>query len=359
MITMEQEIWFSHRESIYEVKNGEFRWTDKKKIWNWDHCTISFARSYKNNQLIGVVRSSSNTNSKYMGDIPVNVRYMLGFAIKNVVSEPEVERANEWGGPGDRLILQLGPNHWIWDWTEERDNTKKSYIYELYEYINKELANQTIERDNLFKVDVETKMDIVPVIYQPAVDSLKNFVREIHCAKPEKRKDGSYEIEVTLVFNNEQLRKHSYSGILNQIYEKIRNELHGRILDVESFKMIIKPKVDDISDIADISLIFKDIYSDYPNECHNLEDDNIHCDVNNAPQRSVAYYFKDKKHPVIFVNTSNHAMAEDDNNLRLWKWEYIPWVSDAPVKFGRESRTSIDERFMTLMQRYFSFLITK
>ncbi len=349
---MEREIWFSHREKIYEVKNSEFRWTDKKKVWNWDHCTISFARSYKNNQLIGVVRSSSNTNSKYMGDMPVNVRYMLGFAIENV-SEPKIERASEWGGPGDRLISQLGPNHWIWDWIEEGANIKKSYIHELYEHISRELVNQTIAKDNIFKVDVETKLDIIPVIYQPAVDSLKNFIREIHCTKPEKRKDGLYEIEVTLIFNNEELRRHSYGGFLNEIYEKFRNERYGRILDVESFKMIIKPKADDISDIADISLIFKDIYSDYPNKPHSLVDDDIHGDVDNAPERSVMYYFKDKQHPVIFINTSNHAMAEDDNNLHLWKWEYIPWIKDAPIIFSDKSRKDIDKNFKTFWQRYF------
>ena len=346
---MEREIWFSHRENIYEVENGDFHWTKKKKIWNWDHCTISLARSYKDNQLIGVVRSNSNTNSKYMGDIPVNVRYMLGFAIKNV-SEPKIERASEWGGPGDRLIFQLGSHHWIWDWTEKGVDVKESYIYELYEDISKELANQIIASDNIFKVDLETNPNIVPVIYQPSVDSLKNFVREIHCAKPEKRKDGSYEIEVTLIFNNEELRRHSYHGILSPIYEVIRKViLFGRILDIESFKMVIKPNVDDIS------LVFKDIYSDYLNEPpHNLEDDNIHGDRKNAPEHRVMYYFQDKKHPVIFINTSNHAMAEDDNNLRLWKWEYIPWVKDAPIIFGDKSRKDIDRNYKTFIQRYFS-----
>jgi hypothetical protein len=345
---MQREVWFSHREKIYEVENGEFRCTDKKKVWNWDHCTISLARGYKDNQLIGVVRSSSNTNSKYMGDIPVNVRYMLGFAIKTV-SEPKIEKASEWGGSGDRSILQLSPDHWIWDWAEEGANVKKSHIYELYEDISKELANQTIASDNIFKVDVETKPDIVPVIYQPAVDSLKNFVREIHCARlPEERKDGSYVIEVTLIFNNEELRKHSYEGFLNPIYEKIRNVLHGRIMDIESFKMVINPNTDDIS------LIFKGIYSDYPNKSHTIKDDNIHGDTKDVPDRSVRYYLQDKKHPVIFINTSNHAMAEDDNNRRLWKWEYIPWVKDKPVIFGDKCRKDIDQKFKTFIQRYFS-----
>lgn len=224
----------------------------------------------------------------------------------------------------------------------------RSYIYGLYEDISKELANQTIASDNIFKVEVETNPNIVPVIYQPAVDSLKNFVREIHCTKPEKRKDGSYEIEVTLIFNNEELRRHSYHGILNSIYEEIRKViLFGRILDIESFKMVIKPNTENIS------LIFKDTYSDYLNEHYTIEDDNIHGDSGDEPEHSVMYYFQDKKHPVIFINTSNHAMAEDDNNRRLWKWEYIPWVKDAPIIFGDKSRKDIDKNYKTFIQRYF------
>jgi hypothetical protein len=347
---MEREIWFSHIENIYEVEKGEFHFSEKKKVWNWDHCTISFARSYEDNKLIGVVRSSSNTNSKYMGDIPVKVRYMLGFAIMEV-SEPKIQKASEWEGPRDRLVFHLGSNHWIWDWAEEGAKIEESHIYKLYKNISEELANKTIKSDNIFKVDVESKLDIIPVIYQPAVDSLKNFIREIHCARlPEEREDGSYVIEVTLIFNNEELRKHSYKGVINSIYEKIRNLLHGRTLDVESFKMVVKPNKNNPLLIEDISLIFKGIYSDYPNEPHTLADDNIHYDK----ESNVKYYFQDTRHPVIFINTSNHAMAEDDNNRRLWKWEYIPWVKDKPVIFENKSRKDIDAKFKTFIQRYFS-----
>jgi hypothetical protein len=52
---------------------------------------------------------------------------------------------------------------------------------------------------------------MIPVIYQPAIDSWKNFVREIHCHRVD-----SNEFEVTILFNNEHLREHA---ILNPIYE--------------------------------------------------------------------------------------------------------------------------------------------
>jgi hypothetical protein len=38
------------------------------------------------------------------------------------------------------------------------------------------------------------------------------------------------------------------------------------------------------------------------------------------PGVSVKYYFMDWNHPVVFFNTSNHAMAEHDTNDRVWKW---------------------------------------
>ena len=51
---------------------------------------------------------------------------------------------------------------------------------------------------------------VIPVIYQPSVDALKNFVREVHCAKGPTNQDGSYKMEVSILFNNERLRQHGF-----------------------------------------------------------------------------------------------------------------------------------------------------
>jgi hypothetical protein len=51
------------------------------------------------------------------------------------------------------------------------------------------------------------------------------------------------------------------------------------------------------------------------------------------------------RHPIIFINTSNHAMSEHDTNHRLWKWEYIAWQKDGPIEFGERSREEIDNSF--------------
>ena len=76
---------------------------------------------------------------------------------------------------------------------------------------------------------------IIPVIYQPAIDSWKNYVREIHCHKV-----SGNELEVTILFNNENLREHA---ILNPIYEWFRSWFYGRVIDVETFRILLVEKL--------------------------------------------------------------------------------------------------------------------
>jgi hypothetical protein len=137
-------------------------------------------------------------------------------------------------------------------------------------------------------------------------------------------------MEVSLIFNNEQLRKHSF---LNNIYQSFRYYNYGRILDIETFRIRF-------SDDAKSKFIFRDIYS----ERYSLEYDSIHGDFGaSAPEHDVKYYFNTEKHPVLFINTSNHAMAEHDSNSNLWKWEYIPWLDNSPVLFEEKNRTYIED----------------
>jgi hypothetical protein len=35
-------------------------------------------------------------------------------------------------------------------------------------------------------------------------------------------------------------------------------------------------------------------------------------------------------------------MAEHDANHSMWKWEYIPWMKDAPVVLGYQNRNQIE-----------------
>lgn len=342
-----KDVCFSHRENRYDVKQGKFNWTDKIEIWDWDHCNVGLARTL-DNKLLVVVRSKTNKNSRYMGNKPVELRYMLGFEL-NKVSGPiseiytawENRKSQEREGPKERWVVQLNDDYWIWEWAKEEIDIDSSSISRFYQLIKEEISNPSIESDNRFDVELESYTNkIIPVIYQPAVDSLDNFVREVHCA-PSKKADGSIEVEVTIIFDNEELRKHAYGGIVNKLYELFRRLRHGRILDIESFKILVRKDVDDNK------FIFENIYSDD----FQLEHDSIHGDKIPPPARHriIKYYFIDHNHPVVFINTSNHAMAGHDTNHRLWKWEYVPCLDNAPVKCETMTRKKIEKQFKPIL----------
>jgi len=336
-------VWFSNREERRKVGFfGKFSWTGVKEIWDWDSCTIGLARTAEDERLKVVVRSSTTKISRYMGRRPVGIRYMLGFDVKGKPLEPRTEaytaRKNipkQKEGPKNRWVLQLDDDHWIWEWALDGADITSSTTYKLYQEIRNEIEHPSKEGTNIFDVDVDRQDErLIPVVYQPSIDSLKNFVREIHCAKGPTGRDGCLEVDVTLIFNDERLRKH---GFLNTLYEAVRIVLYRRKLDVESFKILARESP------VDNGFIFEAIYSDQ----HEMNDDSIHGDkpLPPAPEHPTKYYFMNNKHPIVFVNTSNHAMAEHDTNDRLWKWEYVPWLEDSPVKLGEETRQQIEARF--------------
>jgi len=334
-------VWFSVKERKWKFGFfGKFSWTGKMEIFDSDNCMVSLARSGRDGRLIAIVRRTKLQYSRFMKK-QIQIRYMLGFEIKAKPSEPRSEvyaaRQNnpkKSEGPKSRWVLKLSDDHWIWDWSKDEDDISASRIYEFYQEIVNEIDNPTLKSDNIFDLQIETHADlIIPVIYQPRVDTLKNFVREVHVAKGDTLPDGSHEVEVSVLYNNERLRNH---GILNSLYEPFRRVLHGRVMDLETFKILVKdspPKN---------RFTFKGIYSDK----YAMNADSIHGDKEGPPpERPIKYYFASHQHPVVFVNTSNHAMAEHDTNHRIGKVEYVPWLEDAPVKLGKKRRDQIDKRF--------------
>jgi hypothetical protein len=149
-------------------------------------------------------------------------------------------------------------------------------------------------------------------------------VREVHC----HALDGGREVEVTVLFNNEALRKHK---IVNRLYEWFRSWFYGRTIDIETFRIVLKNNDPEILD-------FPFIYSGK----NALTEDSIHIDKLGV---TIKYYYGNVRHPIIFINTENHAMAEHDTNYRLWKWEYVAWQKDSPIEFGTKSREEIDKEF--------------
>ncbi len=333
-------VWFTVKEKKWQVGYfGKFSWTGEEDFWDSDNCTMSFARTLNNECLI-VVRSSQTILSNFM-EKEVMLRYMLGFEISTKPSEPKTELytarnniPNRREGPKNRWVFQLDDKHWIWEWAQQGVDITDSTIYSLYTEIVNELGHPSKNPNNIFDVQVNVQDNrVIPVVYQPSVDALKNFLREVHCARGPTNQDGSYEMEVSLLFNNERLRQH---GILNSIYQGLRQIIYGRVMDLESFKILVA------KDPANNRFTFEGIYS-YET---GMNADSIHGDKPPpAPKHPITYYFVDHKHPVMFVNTANHAMAEHDANERIWKWEYIPWLEDAPVKLGTKTRKEIEESF--------------
>ncbi|MGI0012582.1 MAG: hypothetical protein ACREBU_03940 [Nitrososphaera sp.] len=338
-----------------DAKKKLFVMTDHKIKLDWDNCTVEPGEILADGKVRFVIRSRTNRNSDYMGSIPVQLRYMLGVDVNpNEISEPQTERnyspatSKRKNLPQsvrdivhDRWVLKLGSAGEIWEWTRNDADLRSSRVYRLYQDIRRFLdsAPKLHGSNDTFRVEVERLDEVMPVIYQPAVDSLDNFLREIHCA-PRTNDDATLDVEVSLLFNNEQLRKFK---LADGIYRWFRKLLYGRMIDVETFWIhFVKDKANDNY------FVFESIYSAE----YGLEYDTIHEDrPPDVPRRKIKYYFSDYYHPAVFVNTSNHAMAPHDNNHDLWKWEYVPWIERAPIVLGKKSRREINGEYKSFIDR--------
>ncbi|MDQ3966888.1 MAG: hypothetical protein M3275_00660 [Thermoproteota archaeon] len=339
------EIWFSHREDVYnaELKGSQkvFYWTDHSQMWDWDNCTVSWLprdRSTSSIIIRIVIRSLNTVFSEYRKK-GVKIRYMLGFDVEaSKIQLPKEERYNEpienqpkkYGQERIRWVVKFNEDYSIWQWKEEGRTIESSKVHEIYKSIIKSLDEPIIPNTkDMFNVDTydDNKIGkkIVPVVYQPAIDSWKNFVREVHC----NALDNGQKIQVSILFNNEELRKHK---IANRLYEWFRSWFYGRIIDVETFFTVLKG--DNNPELFDFPFI-------YSGE-NSIEHDTIHIDRYGI---TIKYFFGNLRHPIIFINTSNHAMSEHDTNHRLWKWEFIAWQKDGPIEFGEKSREDIDNSF--------------
>ncbi|MBI3639347.1 MAG: hypothetical protein HY223_03435 [Thaumarchaeota archaeon] len=331
-------VWFSHKEYRFEaeLKNNQriFRWSNNSEIWDWDNCSVSAAKG-PDDKIRVIIRSTNMVSSTYMKK-NVKLKYMLGFDVSNIKepkteSYPEPPEHNEknktYGAPRPRWVLELDDQYWIWEWVKNEITLENSNVYKIYLMLRQE--KDTLDKSNIFNVPTKDDDRIIPVVYMPAIDSWKNFVREIHCHKLD-----SEEYEVTIIMNGEQLREHR---IFDWLYRLIRKDLYHRLLDVETFRIILKQQVPE-------NFQFQGIYSGE----NNLEKDDIHGDkpwFGKIPKHKIKYYFANTKHPIVFINTSNHAMAEHDTNQRLWKWEYVTWETNSPIVYGEKSRQEIDRSF--------------
>lgn len=354
-------LWFSKIEREYSADLGEFRWTDEQRTWDWRRLTtVELVRTKDGSKKL-ILRRKGEIKTRYgrpdLGReeaVDASLRYMLGIDIDHNVGDIETDyytakvfdhSKNTWSliGPKKRWSFSIGDEGWLWQWADEgtggTGRPEDAKIGDVNKYIKERFSSKDLIYTNIFDLAVEKNDECFPVIYQPAVDGMKNFIREIHCwTKPDE--DGKRELEVTLIFNNEELRKHK---ILNKIYENLRLAKYGRLKDVESFVVLA-----DLGDGNANGLRFTKIYSGD----NNLEEDTIHGDPKpDLPPHRVRYYADGYRHPIIFVNTSNHAMAEHDTNPDLWKWEYVPWIADRPFVSDKKSRDEVNMLYRNLLER--------
>ncbi|HII06352.1 MAG TPA: hypothetical protein HA349_03250, partial [Methanotrichaceae archaeon] len=355
-------LWFSKLQRNFFADYGQFRWTDEQRTWDWNNLTtVDLVRTRDGTKRLVLRRKeeihteNGRPDIRKEGGYDANLRYMLGI---NIDAEPgDIEcdyytarvydhYKNRWNliGPKKRLSFQIGDKAWLWQWADEKceptsnteTSTEETKIGGIHKYIKDTISSDALVYTNIFNLDVGAHHECSPIIYQPAVDGMKNFIREIHCSTKHET-NGKKEVEVTLVFNNEELRKHK---ILNKMYERIRLAKYGRLRDIESFVIMADSDDNNVN-----GLCFTKIYSGK----NDLEEDTIHGDPEgDLPPHRVKYYANDYKHPIIFVNTSNHSMAEHDTNPDLWKWEYAPWVDEKPFISGKKSREEVNKPYFEL-----------
>ena len=305
--------YFSYRQEIYdEVKESKryyLSWRNEEKIWKCKDCSVKVI-GMADNKVRVVIRRKKSGYSEFMNS-NFEVNLMLGFIVLNVQKNTidgkdglvfEIEQSN------DNMHRDLKD---VKIWSDHHHEIEDLYNKILQEKNNDPLT-KIIEADHL-----ERNNSMIPVIYQPKIDAWENFLREIHIYK-----DMDEMFHITLIFQDEVLRKH---GILDGIYRYIRLLKYKRTADVETFSF------------KNNQLFFGNIYSGKS----NLFEDTIH----NEKEIPAKYFFQDDNHPVIFVNTSNHALAPHDNNHDLWKWEYVPWSKKIPIKLGTKTRQEVESEF--------------
>ena len=324
-----------------------FRGSSRKdlKPWHWENCKIWFEKNSENTIRFTIKRTNNislDENTKLRWDKRqkntdsqvYSLHYVLHFELQNcflpnTIHEEKIEQM--YGDKKDCWVLNLDPQHKIWKWKDDR-NEAKNIMTKILESIKLESTkikddSQYFSPVNVHKRHVKLNMSIQPVIYHPAdelrVRQMRNFIREIHLAPSE----SDNKILVTIVYNNEQLRENAWLDCIYRVFRKLR---YGRTFDVESFSIVLENGYPTKFD-------FPDIYSG----CNKLEKDNIHCKKCGITIEN--YFSHDVSKPVIFINTSNHAMAGMDNNSGYWKIVYRLWDEKCPIYVGTNTRCEIEK----------------
>lgn len=314
---------FSYRQEIYDEKKEPQRrflkWKNEDKIWPYENCKVDVIGMQDSMARI-IVRRTHSKHSEFM-DSDFEVNLMMGFVITGVKrilhSLKFTVKQNQ-----DKHYGTIEDKHR--ELHDVRIDGAKEDIDRLEKQI-KECMGNPPTNTSIFSCDSSPESKFMPVIYQPRIDAWNNFLREINVHTDSERH------EVTLVFEGEELRKHA---IFDFLYRAFRWAWYGRTKDIETFYV----------DANSEYFTFPGIYSGDA----TVFDDSIHEDKDEpVEKRKINYHYQDKNHPIVFVNTSNHAMSPHDNNHDFWKWEYIPWQKNIPVKTGDKTKEQTKEYYET------------
>ena len=363
---------FSHSEHVWKTEMEQWKpdmkivpeLTGQKERWSWDNCTFSACNEDEDKIRI-FVRSSDKIQIKTgkHENSESTVNFLYDFIVKTIPKTIDIEEfqiqdnscQHKQKISGKRRVLKLKKELdndicEIWEWVDD----SKGDLGKIHDLLKK-ISNR-LEDEN--EQNVETTVDtlpshtelagsLFPIIYQPAIDTTKNYLRQVHI-HPVKGKENNFEI--TLVFNNEVLRRF---GLFNDAYEDFRKVIHGRKKDVETFHIILKnsePK----------EFKFQGIHCGE----YDIRYDTTHGDKKKSWQfwkkieRPIEFYYANTRHPKIFINTSNHALGEKDNNPHLWKWEYVTWGNDLPIGVSDKSRVEVEKELVpdTKFERIFKLV---
>ena len=301
---------FSYIQQEYHGLNEHSRrlgWKNKEVPHYYEKCTVQVIGLYDKARIIirRELHGKSTFAKSIRGESDFTIKLMMGFITTKAVLDSE-----------NQILFEIEQSNDL----EHRDlkevrisSDNKEDITLLLLEINQTMKKPTRAANIIDPEYYEKYLKMMPVVYQPNIDAWKNILREIQVHKA-----GDCH-EVTLVFEDENLREH---GIFDFIYRIYRFFKYRRTVDIETFQ------------IQDRQFNFKKIYSGD----HTLFKDSIH----ETKKVAIKYYFQDENHPVVFVNTSNHALAEKDNNHDFWKREYVPWSKKTPIKHGEKTRKDIE-----------------
>ncbi len=304
---------FSYTQEKYDELNEHGRrylkWTNKEEKWEYEDCAVTVL-GHKDGVHVVLRRKRIGKSSFKSSDYVLKL--MMGF------TAIDMQKKNNDGSVHEITftILQTNDkNHRelkdVRIWSDDSDAIEK-----LYHTIREKMKNPQTTGHIIAPGYPQSNTEIIPVIYQPRVDAWENFLREINV-----HRDGDT-YNVTLAFQGEVLRKFF---LIDPFYKLFRFFRYKRTVDIETFE------------IREDRLYFENIYSNDD----TLFDDSTH----NKKEIKTKYCFSDENHPVVFVNTSNHAMAPHDNNHDFWKWEYVPWSKTIPIVNGKKTENETEKSY--------------